>query len=108
MFYAVVYSAAHIKVNFYFVYVKGYPFKPNKQRNLDYVRQFPHLRPRTLFFGALLRIRNAAAMAVHKYFQVCGNRDLSHKSQYCLTCIAFRVTLDWVASPKGTHFLLPN
>ena len=42
----------------------------HKHHSLDYVRQFPHLRPRTLFFGALLRIRNAATMAVHKYFQV--------------------------------------
>jgi len=52
------------------IYVKDYPFKPHKHYSLDYVRQFPHLRPRTLFFGALLRVRNAATMAIHKYFQV--------------------------------------
>jgi len=57
---------------FFVVYVKDYPFKAHKHHSLDYVRQFPHLRPRTLFFGALLRIRNAATMAVHKYFQVSG------------------------------------
>ena len=55
---------------FIVVCVQEYPFKAQKQHSLDYVRQFPHLRPRTLFFGALLRIRNAATMAAHKYFQV--------------------------------------
>lgn len=49
--------------------VQEFPFKPHKRYSLDYVRQFPHLRPRTLFFSSLLRIRNAATMAVHKYFQ---------------------------------------
>ena len=53
-----------------FICLKDYPFKPQKHHSLDYVRQFPHLRPRTLFFGALTRIRSAATVAVHKYFQV--------------------------------------
>ena len=49
-----------------------YPFKARKKHRLDYVREHLHLRPRTNYFGALLRMRNAASIAVHDYFQSKG------------------------------------
>lgn len=49
-----------------------YPFKARKKHRLDYVREYLHLRPRTNYFGALLRMRNAASISVHNYFQNNG------------------------------------
>ncbi|XP_070554005.1 asparaginyl-tRNA synthetase-like isoform X3 [Ptychodera flava] len=46
-----------------------YPFKVKTRHSLDYIRQYSHLRCRTNVFGALLRVRNAATMAIHSYFQ---------------------------------------
>jgi len=44
-----------------------------KQRmSLDHLRGLAHLRPRTNTFGALTRVRNAAAMAIHHFFQSRG------------------------------------
>ena len=50
---------------------RDYPFKARTSHSLDYLRQLPHLRPRTSTFSAVLRLRNAATMAFHQYFQVC-------------------------------------
>ncbi|XP_077983952.1 asparaginyl-tRNA synthetase-like [Glandiceps talaboti] len=49
-----------------------YPFQARKRHTNDYIRQFPHLRCRTNSFGALLRLRNTATMAIHSYFQDNG------------------------------------
>lgn len=49
-----------------------YPFKAHGRHPLEYLRHFPHLRPRTREFSSLLRIRNTATMAVHEFFQVHG------------------------------------
>ncbi|XP_019863373.1 PREDICTED: probable asparagine--tRNA ligase, mitochondrial [Amphimedon queenslandica] len=46
-----------------------YPFKARINHPADYIRQFPHLRARTKKFSSVLRIRNAASIAVHEYFQ---------------------------------------
>ncbi|XP_071452535.1 asparaginyl-tRNA synthetase [Hetaerina americana] len=50
----------------------GYPFAPRKTYSPDYIRQFLHLRPRTESFASLLRIRNAASIAVHSYMNSKG------------------------------------
>lgn len=51
------------------VVADGYPFQPRKSYPPDYIRQHLHLRSRTNNFAAVLRVRNAAAMAAHKFFQ---------------------------------------
>jgi asparaginyl-tRNA synthetase len=44
-----------------------------KQRmSLEHLRTIAHLRPRTNTFGAMTRVRNAAAMAIHQFFQQRG------------------------------------
>ena len=48
-----------------------YPMQP-KQHSLEYLREFAHLRPRTNLFGAVTRIRNALAQAVHRFFHENG------------------------------------
>ena len=49
---------------------QDYPFKAHGRHPLEYIRHYPHLRPKTREFSSLLRIRNAATMAVHDFFQV--------------------------------------
>jgi len=39
-----------------------------KRHTFEYLRSVAHLRPRTNTFGAIARIRNSAAQAVHRYF----------------------------------------
>jgi len=48
-----------------------YPMQP-KQHSLEYLREFAHLRPRTNLFGAVARIRNSLAQAVHRFFHENG------------------------------------
>lgn len=47
---------------------KDYPIQRKKQ-NMEYLREYPHLRLRTNTFNAVFRVRNVLAMAVHEYFQ---------------------------------------
>lgn len=47
-----------------------FPFRPRKSYNSDYVRSHLHLKPRLTKEAALLRVRNAALVAVHSIFQV--------------------------------------
>ncbi|XP_073987365.1 asparagine--tRNA ligase, mitochondrial [Rhodnius prolixus] len=47
----------------------GYPFAPRKSYSTDYCRQYLHLRPRIAHFASVLRIRNAASIAIRKFFQ---------------------------------------
>lgn len=44
-----------------------YPMQP-KEHSPEFLRQQAHLRPRTLQFGAITRIRHTLAMAVHRFF----------------------------------------
>ncbi|MBL8730867.1 MAG: asparagine--tRNA ligase, partial [Planctomycetes bacterium] len=44
-----------------------YPIQP-KEHTLEFLREQAHLRPRTNTFGAVARIRHAAAFAVHDFF----------------------------------------
>ena len=43
-----------------------------KRHSLEFMRTIAHLRTRTNTFGAVFRVRNAAAWAVHKFFQERG------------------------------------
>ena len=48
-----------------------YPMQP-KKHSLEFLRENAHLRMRTQTFGAVFRVRNAIAYAVHKFFQEKG------------------------------------
>ncbi|KRG70615.1 asparagine--tRNA ligase [Pseudoxanthomonas dokdonensis] len=48
-----------------------YPIQP-KPHSLEFLREVAHLRPRTNLFGAVTRIRNCLAQAVHRYFHSHG------------------------------------
>jgi asparaginyl-tRNA synthetase len=43
-----------------------------KQHSLEFLREVLHLRPRTATMGAVLRVRSAAAFAVHRFFNERG------------------------------------
>lgn len=43
-----------------------------KRHSFEFLRTIAHLRPRSNTFGAVFRVRNAAAFAVHKFFQERG------------------------------------
>lgn len=45
-----------------------YPIQKKKQ-NMEYLREYPHLRARTNTFNAVFRIRSILAKAAHDYFQ---------------------------------------
>ncbi|OQA84335.1 MAG: Asparagine--tRNA ligase [Bacteroidetes bacterium ADurb.Bin234] len=44
-----------------------YPLQ-KKGHSMEFLREIPHLRPRTNYFGCVLRLRHAMAMAIHTYF----------------------------------------
>jgi asparaginyl-tRNA synthetase len=48
-----------------------YPLQ-KKRHSFEFLRTIAHLRPRTNTFGAVLRVRNAAARAIHGFFQDRG------------------------------------
>lgn len=48
-----------------------YPLQP-KEHSLEFLREIAHLRPRTNTFSAILRIRNAMAFAINKFFNERG------------------------------------
>jgi len=50
---------------------EAYPLQ-KKQHSLEFLREALHLRPRTNTMGAVLRVRSAAAHAVHSFFQERG------------------------------------
>ncbi|MDE5608662.1 MAG: asparagine--tRNA ligase [Muribaculaceae bacterium] len=50
---------------------EAYPLQ-KKGHTLEFLREKAHLRPRTNTFGAVLRIRSALAMAIHRFFQERG------------------------------------
>ena len=45
-----------------------YPLQ-KKRHTVEFLREIAHLRPRTNTFGAMARIRNALAYAIHTFFQ---------------------------------------
>lgn len=48
-----------------------YPLQP-KKHSLEFLREIAHLRFRTNTFGAVFRVRNTLAFAVHKFFNEKG------------------------------------
>ncbi|HTO52847.1 MAG TPA: asparagine--tRNA ligase [Myxococcota bacterium] len=48
-----------------------YPLQ-KKRHGFEFLRTIAHLRPRTNTLGAVLRVRNVAARAVHRFFQEKG------------------------------------
>ncbi|MEE2000693.1 asparagine--tRNA ligase [Alkalimonas sp. MEB108] len=48
-----------------------YPMAP-KRHSMEYLREFAHLRPRTNIHGAVTRVRNCLAQAVHRFFHQRG------------------------------------
>jgi len=50
---------------------EDYPLQ-KKRHNFEFLRTIAHLRPRTNTLGAVLRVRNAAAAAIHEFFQQRG------------------------------------
>ena len=48
-----------------------YPLQ-KKRHSFEFLRTIAHLRPRTNTFGAVARVRNAAARAIHQFFQEKG------------------------------------
>jgi asparaginyl-tRNA synthetase len=50
---------------------ENYPLQ-KKRHSFDFLRTISHLRPRTNTFGAVLRVRNACATAIHQFFQERG------------------------------------
>lgn len=48
-----------------------YPLQ-KKRHSFEFLRTVAHLRPRTNTFGAVARVRNAAALATHMFFQQRG------------------------------------
>ncbi|KAJ8965239.1 hypothetical protein NQ317_006205 [Molorchus minor] len=51
---------------------EGYPFAPRKTYAPEYVRQYLHLRPRYNKFSSLLKVRSAAELVIHEYFNSEG------------------------------------
>jgi len=49
----------------------AYPIQP-KPHSYEFLRDVAHLRPRTATFAAMTRVRNALAMAIHRFFQDRG------------------------------------
>jgi asparaginyl-tRNA synthetase len=49
----------------------SYPIQP-KHHSFEFLRTVAHLRPRTNTFGAVTRVRHAAARAIHDYFDRNG------------------------------------
>ena len=48
-----------------------YPLQ-KKRHSVEFLRTMPHLRPRTNTFSAAVRVRSAAAYAIHRFFQEQG------------------------------------
>lgn len=48
-----------------------YPLQ-KKRHSFEFLRTIAHLRPRTNTFGAVARVRNAMALAIHTFFQKRG------------------------------------
>ncbi|WP_375758060.1 asparagine--tRNA ligase [Corallococcus exercitus] len=82
-----------------------YPIQP-KQHSLEFLREVAHLRVRTNTFGAITRVRNAAAQAVHRFFHGEGfcwvNTPIITASDAEGAGQMFRVsTLDATNPPRG-------
>ncbi|MFN2328293.1 MAG: asparagine--tRNA ligase [Chromatocurvus sp.] len=78
-----------------------------KRHTFEYLRTQAHLRPRTNTFGAMTRVRNTLANAIHNYFHDNGfywvNTPIITGSDCEGAGELFRVsTLDFANLPRGT------
>ena len=64
-------KAAEIEVLGWVDEPETYPMQP-KRHTMEHLREYAHLRPRTNIIGALARVRHAAALAVHNFFDING------------------------------------
>ncbi len=64
-------QAAEIEVLGWVTDPDTYPVQP-KRHSFEFLRSVAHLRPRTNTFGAVTRVRHAAARAIHEYFDRNG------------------------------------
>lgn len=64
-------KAESVKVLGYVEDPETYPMSA-KHHTVEYLRDYAHLRPRTNLIGAVMRIRNTLAWAIHSYFQENG------------------------------------
>ena len=70
-------SGQHVEIKAESIEVYGecdpmrYPLQ-KKDTSLEYLRTIAHMRLRTNTFGAILRVRNAMAFAIHSFFQSKG------------------------------------
>ena len=81
-----------------------YPIQP-KAHTMEYLREVAHLRPRTNTFGAVARVRDCIAKAIHRYFHERGffwiNTPIITASDAEGAGQMFRVsTLDMVNLPR--------
>ena len=60
-------QALEIKVSGFVADPDTYPITP-KYHTIEYLREYAHPRPRTNFGGAVTRISNSTAFAIHKFF----------------------------------------
>ena len=56
-----------------------YPLQ-KKRHTPEFLREIAHLRPRTNTFGAMARVRNAVAFAIHSFFQEQGFQYIQTRS----------------------------
>jgi len=82
-----------------------YPIQP-KAHTMEYLREVAHLRPRTNTFGAVARVRDCIAKAIHRYFHERGffwiNTPIITASDAEGAGQMFRVsTLDMVNLPRN-------
>ena len=62
-----------------------YPLQKNKM-SMEYLRTNAHLRARTNTFGAVYRVRNQMAFAVHSFFQKRGFQYINAPEITCSDC----------------------
>ena len=62
-----------------------YPLQKNKM-SMEYLRENAHLRARTNTFGAVYRVRNQMAFAVHSFFQERGFQYIHAPEITCSDC----------------------
>jgi len=84
-----------------------YPIQP-KKHSFEFLRDVGHLRPRTNTFGAVTRVRNACAQAIHRYYHERGfywiNTPIITASDAEGAGHMFRVsTLDLANLPRDDH-----
>ena len=90
---------------------EDYPLQ-KKRHTLEFLRDIAHLRPRTNTFGAMARVRNTMAYAIHSFFQ---QRDFQYIQTPMITASdaegagsMFRVTTLDLQDPPRRDGLVDN